>query len=549
MGPTDVPLLELTVGQLLTNAAMQSPDRESLISCHQGIRLTYRELDEQSDCFAKGLLQLGLEAGDRIGIWSPNNIEWVITMFAAARLGLILVNVNPAYRPVELKYALNKVGCRALVMADRFKTSLYPDMVRELAPEVSTSERGKLKAARLPALESLILIADEPRDGFFLFEDIVEYGRASTTELQSHKGRCDISMPVNIQFTSGTTGSPKGATLTHRNIVNNGYFVGEGIALTKKDRVCAPVPLYHCFGMVMGVLACVSHRATLVLPDNAFDPATTLQAVEKERCTALYGVPTMFGAILDLPDFPNFNVDCLRTGIVAGSLCPEVLMRRILEDLNMQEVTNCYGMTETSPVSFQTAIDDNIDKRTTTVGSIHPHVEVKVIDTNGNVVARGERGEICTRGYSVMQGYWNDGEQTRESVVDGWMKTGDEGIIDEDGYCAIVGRIKDTIIRGGENIAPGEIEEFLLTHGDILDAQAFGAPDEKYGEIVCAWLKKAPGSSLSEQDVKDFCKDQIAYFKVPAIVRFVDEYPLTVTGKVQKFVMRDVMTKEMQESA
>lgn len=549
VGFTDAPLLELTIGQVLANAAIQSPDREALISCHQGIRLTYRELDEQSDRFAKGLLQLGLEPGDRIGIWSPNNVEWIITMYAAAKLGLVLVNVNPAYRPIELEYALNKVGCKALVMADRFKTSLYPDMLCELAPEVPTSERGELKSVNLPALETLILIADEPRDGFFLFDNIVDVGRASTADLQSHKDNCDISTPVNIQFTSGTTGSPKGATLTHHNIVNNGYFVGEGIALTEDDRVCAPVPLYHCFGMVMGVLACASHRATLVLPDHAFDPSTTLQAVEAECCTALYGVPTMFSAMLDLPDFPNYNVDHLRTGIVAGALCPEALMRRIIDDLNMQEVTNCYGMTETSPVSFQTAIDDDMEKRTTTVGSIHPHVEVKITDTEGNIVARGERGEICTRGYSVMQGYWNDEEKTRDSVVDGWMKTGDEGIIDEDGYCAIVGRIKDTIIRGGENIAPKEIEEYLLTHDDILEAQAFGVPDDKFGEIVCVWLKKAPDSSLNGQDVKDFCKEKIAHFKVPAIVRFVDEYPLTVTGKVQKFVMRKVMTKELQDSA
>lgn len=549
VGATDRPLLELTIGQLLDRAVEASPDHEALISCHQGIRLTYRGLDQASDSFAKGLLQLGLRPGDRIGIWSPNNIEWIVTMYAAAKLGSVLVNVNPAYRPIELEYALNKVECKALVMANRFKTSDYPEMVCELAPEANSCEPGRLKSQKLPALETLILIGEEPRNGFFLFDDVSQLGEASAGDVQAYKDACECYSPVNIQFTSGTTGSPKGATLTHHNIVNNGFFVGEGIALSNEDRLCAPVPLYHCFGMVMGVLACAGHRATLVLPDESFDPLITLKAIDEERCTALYGVPTMFSAILDHPDFEHFDLGRLRTGIVAGSLCPEILMRRILDDLHMHEVTNCYGMTETSPVSFQTNIDDDLEKRTTTVGRVHPHVEVKIINAESEIVPRGTRGEICTKGYSVMQGYWADEDKTEESVVDGWMLTGDEGVIDDAGYCAIVGRIKDTIIRGGENIAPKEIEEYLLTHEDILEAQAFGVPDQKFGEIVCAWIKKAPESDLSEKDVRDFCKDRIAHFKIPAIVRLVEEFPLTVTGKVQKFVMRDVMSKELQEAA
>ena len=507
--------------------------------------MSYRQLDEASDRFAKGLAALGLEPGDRIGIWSPNNVEWVITMYAAAKLGLILVNVNPAYRPIELEYALNKVGCRALVMADRFKTSNYPEMICKLAPEVKVSAKGKLQSAALPALELLVLIGAEARDGFFLFDEVERLGRESDSNIRAFEDACDIHSPINIQFTSGTTGSPKGATLTHYNIVNNAFFVGEGIRLSEDDRLCVPVPLYHCFGMVMGVLACAAHRATVVLPGDAFDPVVTLQAVEKERCTALFGVPTMFSAMLDHPDFNNFSTDTLRTGIVAGSLCPKVLMRRILDDLHMVEVTNCYGMTETSPVSFQTAVNESLEKRTTTVGRVHPHVDAKIVGPDGEILPRGERGEICTKGYSVMLGYWGDEEKTGESIVDGWMLTGDEGVLDQEGYCSIVGRIKDLIIRGGENIAPAEIEEYLLTHADILEAQAFGVPDEKFGEIVCVWIKKTPGSDLDEDGVRAYCRDKIAHFKIPAIVRFVEEYPLTVTGKVQKFVMRDQMVEEL----
>ena len=544
-GVTEPPLLDLTINDLLVQASEMQPDREALVSCHQNIRLTYAELDAQSDALAKGFVSLGLERGDRVGIWSPNNIEWVLCMYAAARIGLILVNINPAYRPLELEYALRKVGCRAVVLAHHFKSSNYPEMIRQLAPEIGDDAGSVLNSAALPELQHLILIGDEEEDGFLSFDALLESGRQSDIDLQELKDAVDVHDAVNIQFTSGTTGSPKGATLTHHNIVNNGYFVGRGMEINENDRICVPVPLYHCFGMVMGVLCCAAHQVTCVMPDASFDPMTTLQAVSNESCTALYGVPTMFTAVLNHPEFATSLVNSLRTGIVAGSLCPSVLMTRILEDLQMKEITNCYGMTETSPVSFQSAIDDEFEKRISTVGTIHPHVQVKIVNSEGEVVPRGARGEICTTGYSVMLGYWADTEKTEEAIVDGWMHTGDEGVIDEDGYCAIVGRIKDTIIRGGENIAPKEIEEYLLTHADVLEAQVFGIPDEQFGEIVCAWIKKTEDASLSTEDVQQFCKDKIAHYKIPAMVKFVDEYPMTVTGKVQKFVMRDQMVKEI----
>jgi fatty-acyl-CoA synthase len=543
-GPTDQSLINLTIGEVLKRAVRQDPDQEAIVSLHQNIRLTYQQLDTASDSFAKGLSELGLEIGDRIGIWSPNYLEWIITMYAASKLGLILVNVNPAYRPHELEYALNKVECKALVLARSFKTSDYPVILEKVAPEISGSRIGHLNAERIPSLKTLVLISDVQRDGYARFNDLVVTGATSSFDLGAVEAVVKCDMPVNIQFTSGTTGAPKGATLTHYNIVNNGSNVGDGIKLTAKDRVCTPVPLYHCFGMVMATLACASHGATLVLPNDAFEPAGTLDAVQKEKCTALYGVPTMFGAMLEEADFDTYDLGSLRTGIVAGSLCAETLMTRIVEQMHMSEVTNCYGMTETSPVSFQSATDDPMEKRVKTVGTVHPHVEVKVVDDKGEIVPRGVPGELCTKGYSVMQGYWNDPQKTTESIIDGWMFTGDQAVIDEDGYCAIVGRIKDTIIRGGENIAPKEIEDYLISHPAIVEAQAFGVPDQKFGEVVAVWIKVNQGSELSEQDVRDYCIDQIAYFKVPTMVRFVDEYPMTVTGKIQKYKMRDLMEQE-----
>jgi len=532
-GSTDTPLINITIGELLSNASDQYPDNTAIISSHQQCRLSYAQLDQRVNVVTKNLLSAGLKPGDRIGIWSPNNIEWVITLYAAARAGLVLVNINPAYRLSELEYALNKVGCRALVLAKSFKSTDYTDMLRTLAPEINSCEPGDLKAEKVPSLSTLILIDDTPMQGFISFSDLER-----SNNLQPSVANTAADSPVNIQFTSGTTGMPKGATLTHRNIVNNAYFVGRGINLSDTDKVCSPVPLYHCFGMVMATLACANFGATLVLPNDSFDPLSTLEAVQQEKCTALYGVPTMFSMILNHPEMTRFDVSSLRTGIVAGALCPEVLMKQIIADLHMTEITNCYGMTETSPVSFQSATDDSLQVRTTTVGRVHPNVEVKVIDDDGNTVPRGVRGELCTKGYSVMQGYWGDPQKTEESIVDGWMHTGDEAVIDQHGYGAIVGRIKDTIIRGGENIAPKEIEDFLLTHNDIIEAQAFGVSDAKYGEIVAVWLRLKADSTLTEEQVREYCQGQIAHFKVPAIIRFVTEFPMTVTGKAQKFVMR-----------
>ena len=543
-GATDQPLINLTIGELLTRSVKQNPNQEAVVSLHQDVRLTYQALDELSDSLAKGLKQFDLEQGDRIGIWSPNNVEWVVTMYAASKLGLILVNVNPAYRPTELEFALNKVECKALVLANSFKTSDYPGILESLAPEVAGSTVGALNAERLPSLKTLILLSDEPRDGYASYNNVVSAGKASKFDLAAAEKQVKCDMPVNIQFTSGTTGAPKGATLTHHNIVNNAAFCAIGIHLTAQDRVCTPVPLYHCFGMVLAALACASCGATMVLPNDAFEPTGTLQAVQNEHCTAQYGVPTMFSAMLDAPNFEQYDLSSLRTGIVAGSLCSKILMTRIVEQMHMSEVTNCYGMTETSPISFQTAVDDPMQKRVTTVGSVHPHVEVKVVDSNGEIVARGVPGELCTKGYSVMQGYWNDKQKTEESIIDGWMFTGDIAVIDDDDYGAIVGRIKDTIIRGGENIAPKEIEDYLLTHPAISEVQAFGVPDEKFGEVVAVWVQLKEGQELDQQGLRDFCTDQIAYFKVPALVRFVDEFPMTVTGKIQKYKMREVTERE-----
>jgi fatty-acyl-CoA synthase len=469
-------------------------------------------------------------------------------MYAASKAGLILVNINPAYRPAELEYALAKVGCSALVLASSFKTSNYVEMIRGLVPEADTSAPGSIVSEKLPTLKSLILIEDEPLDGFFNYSQVQSMGEKSDLDLSEIADLVDPDDAVNIQFTSGTTGSPKGATLTHNNIVNNAYFIARGLKMTPQDKVCSPVPLYHCFGMVLAVLACATAGATVVLPDESFDPLSTLEAVEAEKCTALYGVPTMFNMVLDHPQASNFDVSSLRTGIVAGAVCPESIMKRILAELNMHEVVNAYGMTETSPASFQTATDDNFIKRTTTVGRVHPNVEVKVIDDNGDICPIGVPGELCVKGYNVMQGYWGDEKRTNESIIDGWMLTGDQAVFDHDGYASIVGRIKDTIIRGGENIAPTEIEDFLLEHPSILEAQAFGVKDERFGEIVAVWLKADESAQLTEQAVKDYCKDQISHFKVPSIVMFVDEFPMTVTGKIQKFIMREETEKQLAMS-
>ena len=548
VGGKETSLKNITVSQLFDSAVEQYPSNIAIVSCKQDIVMTYEEFNNEINALAKGFISIGLNKGDRIGIWSPNNSEWVTTMYAAAKAGLILVNINPAYRPAELEYALNKVACKAIVLAKQFKTSDYVEMIRTICPEVNDCAPGQLESEKLPLLKSLIVLDEEHCSGFYNYHDMVLAGASIECDFLSISQQTNPNDPVNIQFTSGTTGAPKGATLTHNNIVNNAYFVGRGIGLSQVDKICTPVPLYHCMGMVMSVLACSNFGATLVLPDESFDPVSTLQAIQQEQCTALYGVPTMFSMIVNHPDLEDYSLESLRTGIVAGALCPEVLMGQIVNDLNMHEITNCYGMTETSPVSFQSAMDEGMEKRTTTVGQVHPNVEVKVVDEEGMVVPRGERGELCTKGYSVMQGYWNDPQKTQESIVDGWMHTGDQAVIDPEGYCSIVGRIKDTIIRGGENIAPKEIEEYLLSHSDIIEAQAFGVKDEKFGEIVVAWVKLIPQSTLTEEGVRAYCKNQIAHFKVPAIVRFVDEYPMTVTGKIQKYVMREKMEAELNQA-
>jgi fatty-acyl-CoA synthase len=546
-GASDVPLIGETIPVHFDKAAARWGGRDALIVCQQNVRWTYAELQRRIDDFAAGLLALGLEPGDRIGIWSPNNAEWVVTQFATAKAGLILVNINPAYRLSELDYALNKVGCKALVTADHFKTSDYVGMLRELAPEIDRSAPGRLQAKRLPSLATLIRFGADETRGFFRFEDVLGMGgERHSARLSELQPQLQFDDAINIQFTSGTTGAPKGATLTHHNILNNGFFIGEAMRLSEADRVCIPVPLYHCFGMVLGNLACITHGATMIYPSEGFDPLATLEAVEAERCTALYGVPTMFIAELGHPEFKRFDLSSLRTGIMAGSPCPIEVMKRCIAEMNMSEVTIAYGMTETSPVSTQTSCDDPLERRVGTVGRVHPHVEVKIVDGEGRVVPPGVSGEFCTRGYSVMLGYWDDPERTAEAIDRaGWMHTGDLATIDEDGYCNIVGRIKDMVIRGGENVYPREIEEFLFRHPKVEAVQVVGVPDQKYGEELCAWIKLKAGESAAPEEIQAFCKGQIAHYKIPRYIKFVESFPMTVTGKVQKFMMREATVKEL----
>ena len=545
-GASAVPLIGDTIGSHFDKAVERWPEREALVVRHQNIRWTYRDLQREVDALAAGLLALGLEPGERIGIWSHNNSEWVLTQLATAKAGLILVNINPAYRLTELEYALNKVGCRALITMPSFKTSDYIGMLDTLAPELARARPGYLDAAKLPALRHVIQIGGAA-PGAIPFDCVYGTGGpAERARLQEWAGELQFDQPINIQFTSGTTGLPKGATLTHHNILNNGYFLGEAMHYDETDKVCIPVPLYHCFGMVIGNLACVTHGSAMVLPGEGFDPLTTLQAIEAHRCTSLYGVPTMFIAELDHPDFAKFDLTSLRTGMMAGAPCPIEVMRRCIRDMHLTEITIGYGMTETSPVSTQTAIGDPLEKQVATVGRVHPHVEVKIVDAAGKVVPRGTPGEFCTRGYSVMLGYWEDEERTAQAIdAAGWMHTGDLATMDEDGYCNIVGRIKDMVIRGGENVYPREIEEFLYRHKAIQDVQVFGVPDPRYGEELCAWIKLRPGMTLGADEVKAFCRDQIAHYKVPRHIRFVDDFPMTVTGKMQKFVMRERMMTEL----
>jgi len=546
-GASETPFIGDTIGVHFDRIVERFGERDALVVRHQQIRWTYRELKERVDTFAAGLLALGLKRGDRIGIWSPNNAEWVLAQFATAKAGLILVNINPAYRVAELEYALNKAGCVALITAAQFKSSDYLAMLRELAPELRTAAPGNLHASRLPELRLVITIGAGENPGMMRFEDVPGLARvAERHRLAALAEELQFDDPINIQFTSGTTGFPKGATLSHHNILNNGLFIARAMKLTEHDRVCIPVPLYHCFGMVIGNLGCLTHGSTMVYPGEGFDPLATLETIGAERCTAVYGVPTMFIAEMDHPDFAKFDLTSLRTGMMAGSPCPIEVMKRACTSMHLTEIVIGYGMTETSPASFASATDDPIERRVSTVGRILPHVEAKVIDAEGRIVPRGTTGQLLTRGYLVMLGYWNDEEKTREAIdAAGWMHTGDLATIDEEGYCNIVGRIKDMVIRGGENVYPREIEEFLYRHPKIQDVQVIGIPDQRYGEELCAWVRLHDGETASAEEIRAFCQGQIAHYKVPRYVKFVDGFPMTVTGKIQKFLMRQQMIEEL----
>jgi fatty-acyl-CoA synthase len=529
-GVSDKKLIGETIGAFFDRAVETWRDREALVVRQQNVRWSWGELGRRVDDLAAGLLSLGLERGDRVGIWAPNRSEWTLAQFATAKAGLILVNVNPAYRRSELEYAMNKVACKALILAPALKTSNYLEITDDL-----------VKAKKLPHLEHIVRLGAEKTPGMLNFDDVATAGgNAERMKLADLGAKLQFDDAINIQFTSGTTGHPKGATLSHHNILNNGYFVAEGLKLTPADRLCIPVPLYHCFGMVMGNLGCLTHGATMVYPAEAFDPLATLQAVAEERCTALYGVPTMFIAQLDHPEFAKFDLKSLRTGIMAGSPCPIEVMKKVQSQMNMGEVTIAYGMTETSPVSTQCATDDPVERRVSTVGQVLPHIEIKIVDPEGKAVPRGATGEFCTRGYSVMKGYWNDAEKTRDAIDEaGWMRTGDLATMDAEGYVNIVGRLKDMVIRGGENVYPREIEEFLYSHPKIQDVQVIGVPDPRYGEEICAWIKLKAGQSATAEEIREFCKGQIAHYKIPRYIEFVPEFPMTITGKIQKFVMRE----------
>lgn len=547
IGGVSSPLIEDTIPAVLKDTAARFGDRDAAIFPAQNIHWTYAEFDKQVDRLAGGLHALGFQKGDRVGIWAPNRIEWLLAQFATARVGIILVNINPAYRVYELEYVLNKVGCKGLIAARSFKSSDYAAMIADLVPELAAHDpSSELNAARLPHLKRVICMGDDAPAGMLRFDDVVSMGDdVAVADLDAITATLDRNEPINIQFTSGTTGQPKGATLTHRNIVNNAHFTTAAMEFSEADRLCIPVPFYHCFGMVMGTLGCVTKGAAMVVPGEGFEPVSTMQAVSDAKCTALYGVPTMFVAELEL-DLSAYDLSALRTGIMAGAPCPIEVMRKVQGVMNMNDVTIAYGMTETSPVSFQSNVDDPLEKRVTSVGRVHPHVEVKVVDEDDAAVPIGEQGELWTRGYSVMQRYWGDEEQTAAAIdPEGWMKTGDLATIDAEGFCNITGRVKDMIVRGGENIYPREIEEFLYNHPAVSQVQVFGVPDARFGEISAVWIIKKPGTAPTEAEIIDFSKGKIAHYKVPALVRFVDEIPMTVTGKPQKFVMRDMMMEEL----
>ncbi|MFM9434069.1 fatty-acyl-CoA synthase [Janthinobacterium sp. CG_23.3] len=546
-GAHQTPLIGATIGAYLDAVALRHGEREALVVPHQGVRWSYRDFHARVERLAAGLLKLGLQPGERVGIWSQNCSEWVLTQFATAKAGLIMVNINPSYRRSELEYVLDKVHCSALILAPAFKTSDYLAILQDVAPELRHCAAGDLRSPRLPHLRHVIRLGAQHTPGMHNFDAVAEAaGAVDLARLAEVAATLQFDDAVNIQFTSGTTGAPKGATLTHHNILNNGFFIGEAMRLTEVDRLCIPVPLYHCFGMVLGNLACVTHGAAMVYPGEGFDARAVLDTVQAERCTALHGVPTMFIAILDHPAFGEFDLSSLRTGIMAGSPCPIEVMTRVVKLMHMADITIAYGMTETAPVSFQSSVDDPLALRVSTIGRVHPHLEVKIVDAGGRIVPRGEKGELLTRGYSVMRGYWGDPEKTGEAIdAARWMHTGDLAVIDADGFCSIVGRSKDMVIRGGENIYPREVEEFLYRHPKVLDVQCVGVPDPKYGEELCACIILRPGARADAEEIRAFCDGQIAYYKVPRYVRFVEAFPMTVTGKIQKFILRQQVAGEL----
>ncbi|MCW1247088.1 AMP-binding protein [Pseudomonas sp. SAICEU22] len=549
-GSQDKVLLAQTIGEVFDQTVARYPDGEALVVRHQSLRYSWRELAEAVDLHARAFLALGLQAGDRLGIWAPNCAQWCISQFASAKIGVILVNINPAYRASELEYVLKQSGCQWLVCAGMFKTSDYHAMLQALVPELAEQSIGQLRSERLPDLRGVISLDSQPPSGFLPWSQMAALGAAvSPGQLTERQGSLHFDQPVNIQYTSGTTGFPKGATLSHYNILNNGYMVGESLGLSFDDRLVIPVPLYHCFGMVMGNLGCLTHASTMIYPSDAFAPLLTLRTVAEEKATALYGVPTMFIAMLDQPQRGDFDLSSLRTGIMAGATCPIEVMRRVISEMHMTEVQIAYGMTETSPVSLQTGPTDELELRVTTVGRTQPQLESKVIDAAGDIVPRGTIGELCTRGYSVMLGYWNNPKGTADAIdPQGWMHTGDLATMDEQGYVRIVGRNKDMIIRGGENVYPRELEEFFFTHPAVADVQVIGIPCSRYGEEIVAWIKFHPGHSATEQELQAWCKERIAHFKTPRHFKFVEDFPMTVTGKIQKFRMREISIEELRDS-
>ncbi len=553
-GPADKALLGSSIPDLFDHVVAEHGDREAVVSLHQGIRWTYAELAQCVEELARAFLAAGFEKGDRVGVWSPNNVEWLTTQYASAKAGIILVTINPAYRVHELAYVLEQSGCKGLVLQNRFKTSDYEAMIGELCPQLADCASGELQSDKFPNLTHVISMTESGLAGIYDWSDFVALAKSVPDEsLQSRQSSQDMDDAINIQYTSGTTGFPKGATLSHHNILNNGYFVASIMNFSEADRLVVPVPLYHCFGMVMGNLGCLTHGACVIYPSEGFEPEAVLRSVQQEKATALFGVPTMFIAELALPNFSDYDLSSLRTGIMAGAPCPIETMKQVMEKMHMREVEIAYGMTETSPVSFQTRVDSPLDKRVSTVGRVHPHVEVKIIDAEtGALCPVGEMGELCTRGYSVMLGYWENEDATRAAIdSNGWMHTGDIAVMDDEGYVNIAGRIKDMIVRGGENVYPREIEEYLMTHDAITAVQVTGVPDPRFGEEIIAWVSLADGASLSEDELKAYCQDRIAHYKVPRYVRFTDDFPMTVTGKVQKYKMREISIQELglQEQA